>query len=89
MTDSERNYLLGCEIGAETARARLGVEAQEKIAALENCLIWIDGNRRRLHEPNCTIHRPDARCSCGLHRVLTDLRGVIADMKAEATHSGS
>lgn len=37
---------------------------------------WLTLRRARLHEPDCTFHRPSAQCSCGLHRVLSIIRDV-------------
>ena len=36
-------------------------------------------NRQRLHAADCSVHEPSARCSCGLHNVLTLLNGVAND----------
>ncbi len=53
---------------------------EECVTALRECYLWLDANRMRLHAPGCSVHRPDARCSCGLHRVLTDVCGVTNDL---------
>ena len=54
------------------------------VDALKQCVEWLEHHKARLHHPICTYHKPDARCSCGLHRVLTNLRGVICDMETDA-----
>jgi hypothetical protein len=52
----------------------------ECVTALQSCRQWLDDNRKRLHAANCTYHRPDARCSCGLHRLLGELCAVTNDL---------
>jgi uncharacterized small protein (DUF1192 family) len=65
--------------------ARLQAElaaAREAVPALQECYQWLDDNRMRIHSTDCSVHIPDARCSCGLHRVLTDICGVKNDLDA-------
>ena len=49
---------------------------------------WLDENRHRLHADNCTALEPSAQCSCGLHRVLSQLRQLKADLEREADRPG-
>lgn len=43
---------------------------------LEAAIAWIEERKSRFHAFDCTVHQPSARCSCGLHKCLTDLRAV-------------
>lgn len=43
---------------------------------LASAIAWIEERKQRFHAFDCTVHKPDARCSCGLHKCLTDLRAV-------------
>lgn len=45
---------------------------------------WLTHNRQRLHHPICTVHKPDARCSCGLHKTMSGLAMVSHDLGALA-----
>lgn len=56
------------------------IPIKECVAALHTSLKWLEDNRHRLHASNCYSYTPSAKCSCGLHRVLTDLRGTISDL---------
>lgn len=56
------------------------VEIAQQIPPIAASLVWLEANRQRLHSKDCLFHRPDARCSCGLHRVLTDLRMSLHDL---------
>jgi hypothetical protein len=54
---------------------------ETSVDALKQCVEWIEHHKARIHHPVCTaIIEPSARCSCGLHKVLTNLRGVIYDI---------
>lgn len=55
---------------------------------VSGALAWIDARRQRLHAEDCSVHEPSAQCSCGLHRVLTDLRAVINSADALSTPQG-
>lgn len=54
---------------------QIAQRASDRQAALQ-ALAWLDQNRQRLHAPECSVHEPSARCSCGLHNVLTLLAAV-------------
>lgn len=54
---------------------------ETNVDALKQCVDWLEYHKSQVHHPICTVHKPDARCSCGLHKVLTNLRGVIYDME--------
>lgn len=69
--------------GPEGKRA-MNQEISEQIDVIEKIHQWLDNNRERLHAKDCSYHRPDARCSCGLHRVLTDLGLSVSDLKVLA-----
>lgn len=43
---------------------------------LDAAIGWLHANRFRCHTSDCSVHEPSARCSCGLHKCLTDLRAV-------------
>lgn len=58
-------------------RTPFGLTYSEHLA---NAFGWLDGNRGRLHTTDCIVHKPDARCSCGLHRCITDVRAVLNDL---------
>lgn len=44
---------------------------------LHAALEWIENRKPRLHHEGCSFHLPSARCNCGLHKALTDLRAAI------------
>ena len=50
-------------------------------AALQQCVDWLEYHKAQVHHPVCTVHKPDARCSCGLHKVLTNLRCAVSDVE--------
>lgn len=43
---------------------------------LRSAIGWIEERKQRFHAFDCTVRQPSARCSCGLHKCLTDLRAV-------------
>lgn len=45
---------------------------------------WLTHNKARLHHPVCTVHKPDARCSCGLHKAMSGLSIVSHDLQVLA-----
>jgi len=47
---------------------------------LRECHGWLTEHRQRLHHPICTVHKPDARCSCGLHGVMSRLSLTAHDL---------
>jgi hypothetical protein len=51
-----------------------GMTVRDHLAA---SLKWLDTRRERLHYAGCTVHAPSARCNCGLHTALTDLRAAF------------
>jgi len=51
-------------------------------------IAWLDRNRNRLHAEDCTALAPSAHCSCGLHRVLSQLRQLRNDLDREAQRPG-
>lgn len=44
--------------------------------AAKEASAWLDANKARLHTADCSYHEPSARCSCGLHRVLTAIHAI-------------
>lgn len=55
---------------------------ETSVDALKQCVEWLEHHKARIHHPVCTvIIGPSAMCSCGLHKVLTNLRLVIGDME--------
>lgn len=60
--------------------------AQESL--LHYPIEWLDARRDRLHAEDCTAREPNARCSCGLHRVLSQLRQLRNDLSREAQRPG-
>jgi hypothetical protein len=64
--------IAGLPLDAE-GRTPFGSTCKEHLdAAIE----WIEGCGWTVHAFDCTVHQPSARCSCGLHKCLTDLRAV-------------
>jgi hypothetical protein len=57
----------------EQGRTPFGMTCKEH---LEAAIAWIEERRMRIHAFDCTVHEPSAKCSCGLHKVMTDLRAV-------------
>ena len=53
----------------------------ETLADLSKSVKWLRDNRSRLHAADCTVHEPSARCSCGLHYVLSTLGFVGNDIE--------
>lgn len=45
-------------------------------SAAKEVLDWMQANKARLHTPNCSVHEPSARCSCGLHKALSLTRAI-------------
>lgn len=56
----------------------LGMDAVQE---LDYAVKWLELRRGRVHDANCTYHVPSARCSCGLHRIMSGLRAVHHDLK--------
>lgn len=56
----------------------MGLDAVEEMA---NAVKWLEQRPQRLHDAACAVHQPSARCSCGLHRVMTGLRAVAHDLR--------
>jgi hypothetical protein len=56
----------------------LGLDAVEETA---QAVKWLEQRAGSLHDPGCTALRPSARCSCGLHRLMTGLRAVAHDLR--------
>ena len=52
------------------------------IDQLNFAIDWLDRNRSRAHAADCRSRAPDARCSCGLHRVLSNIRAVRNTLEA-------
>jgi hypothetical protein len=49
----------------------LAHEAKCAQAAADENRQWFEANKARLHAADCSYHEPSARCSCGLHKVLS------------------
>ena len=57
-----------------------GMTVQEHLEAV---LAWMDSRRTRLHHDGCSAHAPSARCNCGLHKALTDLRAAVNQLSGK------
>ena len=62
--------------------------AQAQQSPLHYPIEWLDTRRDRLHAEDCTAREPSAQCSCGLHRVLSQLRQLRNDLDREAQRPG-
>lgn len=49
---------------------------------LNEVVKWLDSRRERLHHEGCSVHEPSARCNCGLHKALTNIRAVVNELAA-------
>lgn len=58
-----------------------GMTASQHLAEVVK---WMETRRERLHHEGCSVHAPSARCNCGLHKALTDLRAAHTALEPKA-----
>lgn len=69
------------ETVSEMQVSHLRVFDLDGVQELDYAVKWLEMRRIRVHDANCSYHQPSAKCSCGLHRILTSLSALHHDLK--------
>lgn len=54
-------------------RTPFGVTVGE---CIDDAITWVVKERERLHAPDCSVHEPSARCTCGVYGLMNNLRAA-------------